>query len=71
MHARIEALLERWGHFVYRRAWWVLAVAVTVTVGAGTQLRHLHVDASLEGFFHHDDPLSSRMRHATRSRPSI
>ncbi len=57
MHARIEALLERWGHFVYRRAWWIIAIAAVVTIGTGTQLRHFYVDASLEGFFHESDPV--------------
>ena len=57
MHTRIEALLENWGHFVYRRAWWILAFALAVTVGTGTQLTHFYIDASLEGFFHQDDPV--------------
>ena len=57
MHDRIEVLLERWGHFVYRRAWWVLAFCLAVTVGIATQLQHFAIDASLEGFFHPDDPV--------------
>ncbi|MFT5695746.1 MAG: putative RND superfamily exporter protein [Myxococcota bacterium] len=57
MHARIETLLENWGHFVYRRAWWILALALAITVGTGTQLKHFYIDASLEGFFHQDDPV--------------
>ncbi|MDP6978498.1 MAG: MMPL family transporter [Myxococcota bacterium] len=57
MHARIEALLETLGHFVYRRAWWILVLALAVTVGVGTQLKHFYIDASLEGFFRKDDPV--------------
>ncbi len=57
MHARIEALLERWGHFVYRRRWWVLALTLGVTVASATQLQHLFLDASLEGFFRKEDPV--------------
>ena len=57
MHARIEALLENWGHFVYRRAWWILVLALAMTAGTATQLKHFYIDASLEGFFHQDDPV--------------
>ena len=57
MHARIEAGLENWGHFVYRRAWWVLVLALAMTAGTATQLKHFYIDASLEGFFHQDDPV--------------
>lgn len=35
----------------------MLAVALAVTVGTGTQLKHFYIDASLEGFFHRDDPV--------------
>ena len=57
MHARIEAGLENWGHFVYRRAWWVLVLALAMTAGTATQLKYFYIDASLEGFFHQDDPV--------------
>ncbi len=57
MHARIEALLESWGHFVHRHAWWVIAIAIAVTAASATQLKHLYVDATLEGFFREDDPV--------------
>ena len=57
MHERVEALLSAWGHFVYRHAWWVIAIVLLVTVGAATQLKHFYIDASLEGFFHEDDPV--------------
>lgn len=57
MHARIEALLENWGHFVYRRAWWILVLALAMTAGTATQLKYFYMDASLEGFFHQDDPV--------------
>ena len=57
MHARIEALLENWGHFVYRRAWWILVLALAMTAGTATQLKYFYIDASLEGFFHQDDPV--------------
>ncbi len=57
MHARIEALLENWGHFVYRRAWWILVLALAMTAGTATQLKHFYVETSLEAFFHQDDPV--------------
>ena len=57
MHARIEAGLENWGHFVYRRAWWILVLALAMTAGTATQLKYFYIDASLEGFFHQDDPV--------------
>jgi len=57
MHGRIEALLEAFGHVIYRRAWWVIALAAIVTLGMSTQLKHIYIDASLEGFFHADDPV--------------
>ncbi len=57
MHARIEALLERWGHLVHRRAWLFLAITIAITGGLATQLKHFYIDASLEGFFHPDDPV--------------
>ena len=57
MHARIEALLERWGHVVYRHAWWIVAASLIVTAVTGTQLRHAYIEASLESFFHEDDPV--------------
>ena len=57
MHARIEALLENWGHFVYRRAWWILVLALAMTAGTATQLKYFYIETSLEGFFHQDDPV--------------
>ncbi|MEO1913134.1 MAG: hypothetical protein ABGW98_04700, partial [Myxococcales bacterium] len=57
MHARIEALLENWGHFVYRRAWWILVLALAMTAGTATQLKHFYIETSLEAFFHQDDPV--------------
>jgi hypothetical protein len=57
MHARIEALLENWGHFVYRRAWWILVLALAMTAGTATQLKYFYIETSLEAFFHQDDPV--------------
>ncbi len=57
MHARIEALLERWGHVVYRHAWWIIVAALAVTGATATQLRHAYIEASLESFFREDDPV--------------
>jgi predicted RND superfamily exporter protein len=57
MHARIEALLERWGHFAFRRAWWIIALSLALTGATASQLTHFYIDASLEGFFHEEDPV--------------
>ena len=57
MHARIEALLERWGHFVFHHAWWVIALSLALTGAAATQLKHFYIDASLEVFFREDAPV--------------
>jgi predicted RND superfamily exporter protein len=57
MRDRIEAAFERWGHFAYRRAGWVLCIALGLTTALASQLPRLELDTSMEGFFHEGDPV--------------
>jgi predicted RND superfamily exporter protein len=54
---RIESRLERFGHSVYRRAWWVIAGFAVVVGAAGSQLPDLRIDPSMESFLHETDPI--------------
>ncbi len=45
---RIEAGFERWGHFVFRRAWTTLAGAAFVTLALASQLPKLELETSTE-----------------------
>ncbi len=53
---RIEQGFAAWGHMAYRRAWWVIALALVVTGTAASQLPKIRFDATVEGFFHEDAP---------------
>ena len=57
MRDRIERALERWGHFAYRRAGWVLAVSFLLVAALATQLPKIRFDTSTEGFFPKGDPI--------------
>ncbi len=57
MRDRIEQAFERWGHFAYRRAGWVLAMVLGLTAALASQLPNLAFDTSTEGFVHEDDPV--------------
>ncbi|MBW2268383.1 MAG: MMPL family transporter [Deltaproteobacteria bacterium] len=57
MRDRIERAFERWGHFAYRRAGWVLTAVLGLTLALATQLPNLGFDGSTEAFFHEDDPI--------------
>ena len=49
---RIELGFAAWGHMAYRRAWWVIALALVVTGTAASQLPKFRFDTTIEGFFH-------------------
>jgi predicted RND superfamily exporter protein len=57
MRERIEAVLEAFGHILYRRAWWVI-VLVLVLVGLGlSQIPNLEVKTSADDFLLPGDPI--------------
>jgi predicted RND superfamily exporter protein len=53
---RIEVVFERWGRFVYRRAWVTIAVVVLGVFALCSQLPGLVIEPSMEAFLHEDDP---------------
>ena len=57
IRGRFEAALGRWGHFVARRAVWVLLAALAFAAALGTQIQHLRLETDSEGYYHEDDPL--------------
>ena len=57
MRDRIEHALERWGHFAYRRAGWLIAGSLGLVLALATQLPNVTFDTSTEGFFSEDNPI--------------
>jgi predicted RND superfamily exporter protein len=55
IRARIEQGFVAWGHMAYRRAWWVIALALGLTGLAASQLPNLWFDTSTEGFFNKNE----------------
>jgi predicted RND superfamily exporter protein len=53
---RIERGFAAWGHMAYRRAGWVISLALLTTGLAASQLPMLWIDTSPEGFFRETDP---------------
>ncbi len=64
MSARIRHSIEqgfsRFGDVVYRYHWLVLLVVVVLVGALASQMRHLHIDTSTEGFLHASDPVLIR-----------
>jgi predicted RND superfamily exporter protein len=56
IHRSVEDRFERWGQLVARRAGWIIVAVVLVTLGLGSQLGRLTIDASTEGFLRPDNP---------------
>ncbi len=52
-----EGHLERWGHWVYRHAWLVIAVSLAITAGLASQIPRLEIDTSTEGMLAEGDPV--------------
>ncbi|MGI9592480.1 MAG: efflux RND transporter permease subunit [Myxococcota bacterium] len=53
---RIERGFAAWGHLAYRRAGWVIALALLGTAALASQLPKLWIETSTESFFHESDP---------------
>jgi predicted RND superfamily exporter protein len=56
IHERIGAGFERWGRFVVRRRWAVIACMLALSVALGAQSPRLIIDNSVEVFLREDDP---------------
>jgi predicted RND superfamily exporter protein len=56
IHQSVENAFESWGQMVDRRAGWIIVAVVLITLGLGSQLRGLTIDASTEGFLRPDNP---------------
>ncbi len=56
LREQIEAGFGRWGHTVFRLRWLVILVMAIFLGALFSQLKHIHFDSSMEGFFHEDDP---------------
>ena len=54
---RIEAGIEAYGHWVFRRRFPILLASLAAAVGMASGLRLLTVDISFETFLHPDDPV--------------
>jgi predicted RND superfamily exporter protein len=58
VHRRIEQALEALGHVLYRRAWWVIAVAA-LAIGLGaSQIPRIEIKVSTDDFLDDDDPVN-------------
>lgn len=57
MRNRIEALLERLGHLLYRHAWGVLAGALLAVVLGASQIPRIEIRASTDEFLRRNDPV--------------
>ena len=57
MRDRIEAALGRWGRFVCDHAIWVVLATLFATALFATQLQYFRLDASMDSYFHEDDPI--------------
>ena len=53
---RIERGFAAWGHMAYRRAGWVIALALLGTAALASQLSELWIETSTESFFRESDP---------------
>ena len=53
---RIERRFEDMTRAIGRRPWLTVAVMLLATLALGTQMRHLRLDLSNEGFLHENDP---------------
>ena len=54
---RIENGFGRWGYFVTRHPWLVIALSVAVIASTATMLSKLYIDTSTEIFLHKGDPI--------------
>ena len=61
MRDRIEAALGRWGLYVARNPWRIIATVLLFTLGVSTQIRHFYFETSNEAFFHPNDPVRVRI----------
>ena len=57
MRDRIETALGRWGRFVSDHAGWVVLTTLIASALFATQLQYFRLDASMDSYFHEDDPI--------------
>ena len=57
MRRQIESALEAHAHFVYRRAWWVIAAVGLLVAASATQIPKVEFESDAESFLHERDPV--------------
>jgi predicted RND superfamily exporter protein len=60
---RTTVFFEWLGSALYRRAWFVIAAMLLLTVLLGSQLPKMTIDTSTESFFHDSDPVILKYNH--------
>ena len=57
LRTRADASFTQWGHWVFGHPWLVIISVLTFSVHFISQVRHLEIDTSIEGFLLEDDPI--------------